>query len=99
MKHFRVALAQIAPDLGDLQRNLALQLEYAGQAAERGADVVVFPELSLTGYLLRDCRLDLVQRELDRIRGQRYELSDTPDAQRLDGASLSAADANGKTQG
>jgi len=54
MKTIRVALAQIAPALGDLERNLALHVERADQAADEGAGVVVFPELSLCGYLLRD---------------------------------------------
>ena len=54
MKNLRVALAQIAPSLGDPERNLALHLEYTDRAAAEGAAVVVFPELSLTGYLLRD---------------------------------------------
>jgi NAD+ synthase (glutamine-hydrolysing) len=54
MKTLRVALAQIAPVLGDLERNLALHLDRADRAASDGASVVVFPELSLCGYLLRD---------------------------------------------
>lgn len=50
----RVALAQIAPALGDLRRNLQLHLEQIDAARQQGAQVVVFPELSLTGYYLRD---------------------------------------------
>ncbi len=50
----RVALAQIAPALGDRQRNLALHLEQIKAAQREQADLVVFPELSLTGYFLRD---------------------------------------------
>jgi NAD+ synthase (glutamine-hydrolysing) len=50
----RVALAQIAPALGDRQRNQAQHLEQIGAAQRAGADLVVFPELSLTGYFLRD---------------------------------------------
>ena len=50
----RVALAQIDPALGDRQRNLAIHLEQILAAKEAGADLVVFPELSLTGYFLRD---------------------------------------------
>ncbi|HEV3231811.1 MAG TPA: nitrilase-related carbon-nitrogen hydrolase [Candidatus Dormibacteraeota bacterium] len=49
-----LALAQCAPTLGDLERNLELHLELGAEAAERGADACVFPELSLTGYLLKD---------------------------------------------
>jgi NAD+ synthase (glutamine-hydrolysing) len=50
----RVALAQIAPALGDRARNLAMHLEGIARARAEGADMVVFPELSLTGYYLRD---------------------------------------------
>ncbi len=54
MRSFRVALAQIAPRLGDVEFNLGLHAQHAREAKRAGADVVVFPELSLTGYLLRD---------------------------------------------
>lgn len=50
----RVALAQIAPLLGDRQRNLQKHLEQIAAARREGADLIVFPELSLTGYFLRD---------------------------------------------
>ena len=54
MRNVRVALCQIAPLLGDLEANLTLHLETAERARNGGADVAVFPELSLCGYLLRD---------------------------------------------
>ena len=54
----QVALAQMAPRLGDLRANLARHLELLGEAAGRGADLVVFPELSLTGYFLKDLATD-----------------------------------------
>lgn len=50
----RIALAQIAPVLGDVDRNLKLHLEQIEQARAAGADLILFPELSLTGYFLRD---------------------------------------------
>jgi predicted amidohydrolase len=50
----RVALAQIAPRLGDVDRNLDLHLELIDKARRQKADLVVFPELSLTGYTLKD---------------------------------------------
>ncbi len=52
--HLRVAMAQISPMLGDRQRNLALHLEQIEAARRQQADLIVFPELSLTGYFLRD---------------------------------------------
>jgi len=50
----RVALAQIAPTLGDRQQNLTKHLEQIAAAKRDHADLIVFPELSLTGYFLRD---------------------------------------------
>jgi predicted amidohydrolase len=50
----RVALAQIAPQLGNVPANLRLHGEMVRRAARGGADLLVFPELSLTGYLLQD---------------------------------------------
>ncbi len=50
----RVALAQIAPVLADRQRNVGLHLEQIHAARAQEADLIVFPELSLTGYFVRD---------------------------------------------
>ncbi len=50
----RVALAQIAPTLGDQRRNLELHLQTIARARTENADLIIFPELSLTGYFLRD---------------------------------------------
>ncbi|CAN5672594.1 carbon-nitrogen hydrolase [soil metagenome] len=46
----RVALVQMQPALGDLDGNLAAARGLMARALEGGADLVVFPELSLTGY-------------------------------------------------
>jgi len=50
----RVALAQMAPVLADRQRNVGLHLEQIKAARAKEADLIVFPELSLTGYFVRD---------------------------------------------
>jgi len=50
----RVALAQVAPHLGEVAANLEMVAERVRAAAAEGADLVVFPELALTGYLLSD---------------------------------------------
>jgi len=50
----RIHLAQVEPTLGNVERNLALHVESVGAARAAGADVVLFPELSLTGYFLKD---------------------------------------------
>ncbi|MFN2582802.1 MAG: nitrilase-related carbon-nitrogen hydrolase [Candidatus Dormibacteria bacterium] len=59
---FTAALAQIAPRLGDVPRNLERHLSVLAEAREHGADVVVFPELSLTGYFLKDLVPDVALR-------------------------------------
>ncbi len=51
---FKIAIAQINPRLGDLRSNLALYEEKIRLGVKEGADLVIFPELSLTGYFLRD---------------------------------------------
>jgi len=50
----RVGLAQIAPRLGDVDANIEKHLQYVDRAVAEGCDVVLFPELSLTGYFLED---------------------------------------------
>jgi len=49
-----VALAQIDPALGDRGRNLERHREWVKHASDAGAELLVFPELSLTGYFLKD---------------------------------------------
>jgi len=51
---FTVAVAQVSPRLGDLDTNLTIYEAQARAARGLGADVLVFPELSLTGYFLKD---------------------------------------------
>jgi predicted amidohydrolase len=50
----RIALAQIAPKLGDIEANAELHLAVLEKARRKRADLVVFPELGLTGYTLKD---------------------------------------------
>jgi predicted amidohydrolase len=50
----KIALAQCRPRLGDKSANLKLHRELVTAAGKKGADLVVFPELSLNGYLLQD---------------------------------------------
>ena len=48
----KIGLAQIDGRLGDVERNAERHLDWIVQAREAGVDVLVFPELSLTGYRL-----------------------------------------------
>jgi len=54
MRPFRVAVAQIAPTLGDLDKNLSLHETTARAAIAQSTSLLIFPELSLTGYFLKD---------------------------------------------
>ena len=69
----RIALAQIDTTVGDLEGNTGLVLRAAREAAGRGAELVVFPELAIDGYPPRD----LVEKEsfLDRTEEQLNRLA------------------------
>jgi predicted amidohydrolase len=58
----RIALAQVAPRLGDLDANLDRHHELLATARAEGAGLVVFPELGLTGYLLQDLAGEVAMR-------------------------------------
>ncbi|HKB27745.1 MAG TPA: nitrilase-related carbon-nitrogen hydrolase [Candidatus Limnocylindrales bacterium] len=58
----RIAIAQIAPRLGGLTENLAKHRELIAESRAKGAQLVVFPELGLTGYLLQDLAADVAMR-------------------------------------
>lgn len=53
----RVGLAQINPTVGDLEGNAALVRDAALQARDQAAQLVVFPEMALTGYPVEDLSL------------------------------------------
>ena len=53
----RVALAQINSTVGDLPGNCALIASWASRAAQEGAQVVLFPEMAVTGYPVEDLAL------------------------------------------
>ncbi|GHF89078.1 NAD+ synthase (glutamine-hydrolyzing) [Amycolatopsis bartoniae] len=57
MPQLRIALAQINATVGDIAGNAQLHVDWAKKAAEAGAHVVVFPEMSLTGYPVEDLTL------------------------------------------
>jgi predicted amidohydrolase len=62
---YRIALAQVAPRLGDLDANLAIASEAVRRAAMEDADLTVLPELALTGYLLQDLVPEVAMRADD----------------------------------
>lgn len=50
----QIALAQMNTRLGEVKANLEKHLELTRQAQTSGAELIIFPELSLTGYCLQD---------------------------------------------
>ena len=57
MPALRLAMAQINPTVGDLAGNSAKILEKVQQAQDLGSNLVLFPELALTGYPIEDLAL------------------------------------------
>ena len=53
----RLALVQLNPIVGDLEGNVAKCLDAVKLAAAKGADVVVLPEMVITGYPVEDLAL------------------------------------------
>jgi len=60
----RVALAQVNPTVGDIDGNIELVMSAVHEAADRDADVVLFPELVITGFPIEDLagRLSFIRR-------------------------------------
>lgn len=55
----KIAIAQCAPAIGAVRRNLEMHRDWIERARAGGARLVVFPELSLTGYYLKDLAADV----------------------------------------
>lgn len=58
----KIALAQIDSVLGDMQKNATHHIEYIKKAIAQQAAIVIFPELSLTGYSLKDLNWEVAMR-------------------------------------
>src|SRR6202453_5089579 len=67
----RIALAQVNVTVGDLAGNAEIVVEWTRRAAARGARVVVFPEMALTGYPVEDLalRASFVEASIATLRG------------------------------
>lgn len=55
----KAAIAQINSILGDLNKNIERHIDYCNKAIAEKADIIIFPELSLTGYSLKDINYDI----------------------------------------
>jgi len=60
-EQFKLALAQTSCKQGDKKSNLKKLEKTAEKAAKLGADLVIFPELSVTGYTVRDQLYELAE--------------------------------------
>jgi predicted amidohydrolase len=70
-----VAIAQTTARLGDLAANLERHVAIALEQVAQGADLVVFPELSLTGYFLKDLVPEVALRTDDALLAPLREVS------------------------
>ena len=61
LKEINVALAQISCKIGDKEHNLDVMKRNIKQAKNQGANLIVFPELALTGYVCRDTLYELAE--------------------------------------
>src|SRR4029450_7788465 len=76
----RLALAQINTVVGDLDGNAARIVGRVREARDAGADLVLFPELAVTGYppedlLFRPEFLRQARRSVDRIAGETEDIA------------------------
>ena len=50
----RIAMVQLNPTIGNVMDNTAMIIDYINQARKESADIIIFPELSITGYAPQD---------------------------------------------
>lgn len=58
----RIALAQISSEAGNKKKNLEIMRKNVVRAKRESAQLIIFPELSLTGYVVRDQIYELAER-------------------------------------
>jgi NAD+ synthetase len=65
----KIAIAQINPVIGDFEYNLNRIKHYAGKALAASCDLVVFPEMAVSGYPPRDLleKRDFVEKNLESL--------------------------------
>jgi predicted amidohydrolase len=66
----KLAVAQINPTLGNIEKNKEKMIKFIEDAIEKEVELVVFPELALSGYLLEELTFDVAG-----IPDEFYELS------------------------
>jgi predicted amidohydrolase len=71
----KIALAQISSKLTNIEDNLEKHLHYIEKAIKDNADIILFPELSLTGYSVKDAVFDVALTAYDKRLQPLYEVS------------------------
>lgn len=61
-QYIKVALGQMRPILGDVEKNVEKHLQWIEEAKTHHAELLVFPELGLTGYQVQDLTLEVALR-------------------------------------
>ncbi|UCE29878.1 MAG: carbon-nitrogen hydrolase family protein [Candidatus Bathyarchaeota archaeon] len=61
IRQINVALAQMIPKTGDKTHNIERMKKNIEEAKKRGTNIIIFPELSLTGYIVRDLAYELAE--------------------------------------
>ncbi|MDP4200696.1 MAG: nitrilase-related carbon-nitrogen hydrolase [Bacteroidota bacterium] len=59
LKPSKIVLAQTGSVLGDVAKNVAHHADLTRQAIDAKADAIIFPELSLSGYTVRDLNFEI----------------------------------------
>ncbi|MCH2547680.1 MAG: NAD+ synthetase [Alphaproteobacteria bacterium] len=67
LPNLKIGIAQIAPEAMNMMANIKKHEEYIKQAAQQGVELLVFPELSLTGYEFDENFPDLAISQNDEI--------------------------------
>ncbi len=60
-EEFKTALAQFPCKIGNKQHNINKMAKYTKQAEKQKTDIIIFPEMSLTGYTTRDLTYELAE--------------------------------------
>ena len=77
MSNLIIAAAQSGSIKGDIQANIQTHVEFMRVAAEYLVDVIIFPELSLTGFepeIAQDCAITINDERLAPLKDQAKRL-------------------------
>ena len=63
----KARIVQFSPLLGDIEKNLEYHELKISEAVKKGIELIVFPELSISGYQLKDIIFDISRDRIDRV--------------------------------